>query len=273
MLPCPICNKTALFMAHHPEANIYRCAACTHAFSDPRSMAAQESYTHEYYDHIHRRWFEHPNLALFRSLAALVRPGASVLDVGCGRGDFLRYVQAVHPTAKLTGIDYTANSDASIRFVQGDVSTAHFSETFDVIVSLAVIEHVLDCGGFVHRLHELARPGGTVAVMTLNESGLLYRLARAGRAAGIPLAFDRLYSRHHLHHFTRQSLRQLLTSFGFQIDRHFDHNAPLRAMDLPVTNVYLDGTLRAGLGALWITGKLSGRSYLQTAVCRRKNAG
>lgn len=254
-------------MAKHPEADIYRCSSCTHAFSDWASMPKQETYGSDYYDDTHRRWFENPNTPLFDRLCAIIPQGASVFDVGCGRGDFLRHVQRQRPDVKLTGIDYSPNEANNIRFLKGDVLTLDLRERFDVIVSLAVIEHVPDCRAFTKRLRELAKPDGSVAIMTLNESSVLYGLARAGRVVGIPLAFNRLYSRHHVHHFTRESLRQLLESCGLNVAQHLMHNAPLKAMDMPVHNPAAEAVLRAGVWAVFAAGSITSKTYLQTAIC------
>jgi SAM-dependent methyltransferase len=254
-------------MAKHPEADIYRCDSCTHAFSDTASMPAQESYGTDYYDDTHRRWFAHPNTALFDSLIALIPPDSSLLDVGCGRGDFLRYVHRKRPDVKLTGIDYSSNQDENIRFLQGDALNLDIEERFDVVVSLAVIEHVFDCAAFARRMQELTRPGGTTAIMTINEASVLYGWARAGRALGIPLAFNRLYSKHHIHHFTRASLSRLLESCGLKVSRHIMHNAPLEAMDIPVHNAAVEAVLRSGVWVAFAAGSLTSKTYLQTAIC------
>jgi len=254
-------------MAKHPEADIYRCDCCTHAFSDAASMLKQESYDSTYYDDTHRRWFEHPNTALFDRLTAVIPYGGSVLDVGCGRGDFLRHVHRKRPDVQVTGIDYCPNKDETIRFLQGDALTLNIPDQFDVVVSLAVIEHVADCRALTRRMRELTKAGGTMAVMTLNESSILYGLARAGRVLGVPLAFNRLYSRHHIHHFTRASLRWLLKSCGLSVSRHLMHNAPVEAMDMPVCHPAVDAILRTGVWAVFAAGSVTSKTYLQTAIC------
>lgn len=266
-IECPICHTTARFMARHPDANIYRCERCTHAFSDPVSMAKQESYDTDYYDDTHRRWFEHPNTALFDRITATIPRGGSLLDVGCGRGDLLRHVQSKRPDVQLTGIDYSPNRDEIIRFLQGDAIKLDIRERFDVVASLAVIEHVPDCVAFASRLRELTKPHGVVAVMTLNEASILYGLAGIGRALGIPLAFNRLYSHHHIHHFTRASLRQLLESCGMSVSQHVMHNAPVKSMDLPVRSQIADALLRVGVWAVFAASSIVSKTYLQTAFC------
>jgi 2-polyprenyl-3-methyl-5-hydroxy-6-metoxy-1,4-benzoquinol methylase len=255
-------------MAKHPEADLYRCPVCTHCFSDPESVE-MEPYTAEYFDEHHQRWFAHPNTSLFRRIAATLPMGASLLDVGCGRGDFLRYLRAHRPDLELTGIDLSPNHETpGIRFLQGDFLTTAIGGRFDAVVSLAVIEHVVDIRAFVDRLKSLVKTGGSVTVMTLNESSLLFALARTGKQLGVPLAFDRLYSRHHLHHFTRNSLRALLEGGGFRIELDLTHNAPLAAIDIPVTNRVADAILRSGMWVLCRIGDATGRAYLQTMTCR-----
>jgi SAM-dependent methyltransferase len=266
-IACPICQTTASFMATHPEADIYRCKCCTHAFSDPGSMPRQESYDPDYYNETHRRWFEHPNTALFKRITAVIPTGASVIDIGCGRGDFLRHVHRNRPDVQLTGIDYSPNQDEIIRFLQGDAFELDIRDRFDVVVSLNVIEHVSDCVAFADRLRELTKPGGTIAIMTVNESSILYGMARIGRLFGVPLAFDRLYSRHHLHHFTCASLLRLLESRGLKLSQHILHNSPVKAVDLPVQSRMADAVLRIMVGGVSGAGYVLSKGYLQTVIC------
>ncbi len=265
---CPICSAPCRPMPSHPEAELFRCTRCSHAFTRPESIRDPERYEASYFEEDHKRWFEHPNIDLFERILSAVPMGASILDVGCGCGDFLRFAHARRPDLGLTGIDLSDNADEpGIRFIQGDILTLDMAARFDVVVSLAVIEHVAEVRSFAQRIRQLAKPSGTVIVMTLNDGSLLYSAARLGRAVGIPLAFNRLYSGHHLHHFTRASLSNLLRDIGCVVRAHWDHNAPLGAMDLPVSNAQLDSILRIGLRALWIAGAATHCSYLQTVVC------
>lgn len=192
------------------------------------------------------------------------------MDAGCGRGDFLRYLRKIRPDLKLTGVDLAPNEDRDgIRFYQGHFFGVKIDEQFDAIVTLAVIEHVANIQTFVDRLRDLAKPSGVVMVMTLNESSLLYGLARAGKRLGVPLAFNRLYSHHHLHHFTRRSLRAVLEDRGLKIESETVHNVPLAAIDIPVKNRAAEACLRSGMWVVCKAGEATGRSYLQTVFCRK----
>ncbi len=273
LVNCPICGFHVQAMPKHPEAELFRCCRCTHAFSRPESICDPETYRDSYFDEQHKRWFEHPNIELFERLASFIPQGAAVLDVGCGKGDFLRFLRSIRPDLRLCGIDLSANVDEEgVRFLRADILGAEIDERFDAVVSLAVIEHVPDVKGFVQRLWALAKPQGIVIAMTLNDSSLLYALARAARRVGVSLAFDRLYSKHHLHHFTRDSLRAAFARPGFSIDRAFDHDAPIEAMDIPVKSSVADAILRSGLTVIWKAARLVRRSYLQTIICTTRAA-
>jgi len=266
-LTCPICNAPASFMAKHPEAHLYRCKVCSHPFSDPGSVD-EERYEGEYFASHHKRWFDHPNTPLFDRIADALPHGASVLDVGCGRGDFLRYLRSIRPDLILAGVDLSENQAAEgINFYRGDFLATNFGRKFDAVVSLAVIEHISNIQAFAHRIRDLTAPGGNVVVMTLNESSILYALAKAGKNVGVPLAFNRLYSRHHLHHFTRRSLRILLERSGLHVKLEFTHNAPLTAIDIPVKAQALDTILRAAMWSVCKAGDWTGTAYLQTIIC------
>ena len=128
---CPLCGAPCRPMPVHPQAQLFRCRGCTHAFTLPESIRVPESYEASYYDQDHSRWFEHPNIELFERILAGISPGASVVDVGCGRGDFLRFAHAKRPDLCLTGIDLSANADEQgIRFLQGDILKLQIAEHF-----------------------------------------------------------------------------------------------------------------------------------------------
>ena len=106
--------------------------------------------------------------------------GLSVLDVGCGGG------LVCEPLARLgavvTGIDAAADN-ARIALIHAEESgldisyaTATAEElldrggAFDAVLSLEVVEHVADAGGFLAACAGLARPGGALVLATLNRT-------------------------------------------------------------------------------------------------------
>lgn len=267
---CPVCGDSTHAAYCHPEAAIHRCTRCGHAFSPLSTITTAETYAPEYYDVAHRNWFLHPNLPLFAWISRQLPENVdSIIDVGCGKGDFLRYFRSHRGIPRLVGLDLSPNArDDEIEYLEGDVSGLDISEKFDAVVSLAVIEHVPDVRAFARRLVALGRPGALVVVMTLNDSGLLYRTSRMGRSLGLSVAFDRLYSTHHLHHFTPRSLQTLLVRAGLEVVTVRNHNTPLSAIDVPTGNYLIAGIMKLAVAGIFAAGRVTGGCYLQTIVSR-----
>jgi SAM-dependent methyltransferase len=266
---CPVCDSRASFAFRHPDADIYECPVCTHEFSRVETIRRFEQYDPAYYAVTHANWFENPNVRLFRKIDRMLDAGcSSVLDVGCGNGDFLCYLKERRPTIRLVGVDVSPTAPVDgIELMQGDVVELDIDAQFDAVVSLAVVEHIVELQKYVSSLARLCRPGGKIVVMTLDSHSMLYVAARLARYFGVTLGTDRLYSAHHVHHFTPRSLRTLLERAGFTIEDEYRHNAPLRAIDLPETSAVVEAGLRLGVWTSFATGKALQRTYLQTVAC------
>lgn len=233
-------------------------------------MAESGLYSADYYEEAHRNWFAHPNFRLFRWIERQL-PGniESLVDVGCGRGHFLEFLHHQRPHLRLVGVDLSSNSSRKgIEFHCGDILDLELGD-FDAVVSLATIEHVADVASFAARLYTLCKPGGMVVVMTLDDGSVLYRAARVARRFGMPIAFNRLYSVHHLHHFTMNSLAQLLGGNGLPIARTLHHSIPIQAVDVPIKNIFVRHLFLGAAAVLLALGDVTGRSYLQTVVAIR----
>lgn len=233
-----------------------------------------ESYEPGYFEKEHRKWFQHPNLRLYGELARIIfehDPRASVLDVGCGTGTFLKFLRSKSSDLSLTGIDLAPNeSSQGIEYLQGDFEHASFEKKFDVVVSLAVIEHVPDVTAFAKRMRELCVTGGLVINLTVDESSLIYGVARTLNRAGYSVPMNRLYSRHHLNHFTASSLQRLLEAQGLSTVRVIRHNSPMAAVDIPQDTSSIGAAiLLSGVWAGFKLGELTGRTMLQTVISKR----
>jgi len=266
-----VCGHLAQQEYLHPDGWIFRCLECTHAFTDP-SSPSQESYNEAYFAETHRNWFRHPNLDLFRRIQGMIRAEDSrdgLLDVGCGRGDFLFFLEKNSPNLRLAGLDLAPLPDhPRIDFTSTNLFAWEPGCAYAIVTSLAVIEHVPDIRAFLEKLRRFLKKDGRMVLMTLNEDSYVYMAAGGMRRAGLRGPFERLYSRHHRHHFTQKSLRRLVENSGMRVLQHFTHNFPLAALDFPSRGVLLDPAQKAGVAALFGLGKIPGRGFLQTLVCR-----
>ncbi|RYE02208.1 MAG: bifunctional 2-polyprenyl-6-hydroxyphenol methylase/3-demethylubiquinol 3-O-methyltransferase UbiG [Sphingomonadales bacterium] len=110
--------------------------------------------------------------------------GRTGVDVGCGAG--LLTEPLARLGAAMTGVDaapenvgaaraHAAAGGLAIDYVAGGIEDLA-GRSFDLVVSMEVIEHVSDPAGFVRGLADALAPGGVMIVSTPNRT-LLSRLA------------------------------------------------------------------------------------------------
>jgi SAM-dependent methyltransferase len=95
-----------------------------------------------------------------------------ILDAGSGRGDYAFYLARRFPNAQVIGVDFDASRVArgqerarslgltNVTFQRGDLVTEKFDRPFDLILSIDVLEHIVDQEGAIRNLRENLRPGG-----------------------------------------------------------------------------------------------------------------
>ena len=113
-----------------------------------------------------------------------------------------------------------------LQAVSFDLDNAHetlpFSDgSFDAIICLATIEHLINCDRFLEELFRLLSEDGRLYLSAPNYSGLPYLIPfiRSGKTFHDPLGKDSRYEFYaHVRYFTYRSLCELSTSFGFHLD-------------------------------------------------------
>ena len=107
--------------------------------------------------------------ALEQQLRALAREDLSVLELGCGyHGENLAYLRSRFPRSSFLGVDVRVNPQLSggpVRLVAGNVKDWRPPGSFDLVLSLALAEHLVDLPGHFELIAETLAPEG-VAVLT-----------------------------------------------------------------------------------------------------------
>lgn len=131
-------------------------------------------------------------IAHFNRHAYSVAPlrNISVLDVGCGGGVLSEAMAKLG--AVVTGVDVAEKNiqvarlhaqregvAVDYRHVMAE-TLAHDGEQFDVVLNMEVVEHVDNLGSFMRACCELVRPGGMMAIATINRNVLSWLTAKVG---------------------------------------------------------------------------------------------
>jgi 2-polyprenyl-3-methyl-5-hydroxy-6-metoxy-1,4-benzoquinol methylase len=141
----------------------------------------------------------------------LPRPGARLLDVGCGGGGFLAHARGLGWDVTGTELDPVAAAlavDQGIPVVQRPLAEAGFaSGWFEAVTMNHVIEHLHEPAATLREIFRILTPGGLLWISTPNlDSPLRLRLGRCWRGLEAP---------RHLILFCRAALRHLVKDAGF----------------------------------------------------------
>lgn len=151
--------------------------------SDPQHAV----YTHGHHESVlrsHRRRTAQDSAGY---LLAELRPGLSVLDIGCGPGTITVDLAARVAPGAVTAVERTddalnlARAEAqqrnvtNISFVTSDVHALDFPDgVFDVVHAHQVLQHVTDPVQALREMRRVCVPGGTVAVRDADYAGFIW---------------------------------------------------------------------------------------------------
>jgi|ERR1019366_7321682 2-polyprenyl-3-methyl-5-hydroxy-6-metoxy-1,4-benzoquinol methylase len=142
-----------------------------------------------------------------------------VLEIGCGAGATLKWLRSQHSVRHAVGIEVVpemAKRAASVFDVvlSDNVETMELpSGSFDVILALDVLEHLVDPWSVVRRLHRLLNPDGVIiaSIPNIGHYSVSVPLVLRGRWNYTP---EGLLDQTHLRFFTGKTAVELLTCSG-----------------------------------------------------------
>jgi SAM-dependent methyltransferase len=182
-----------------------------------------------------------PDPALDRKFAVLseeirgLLPVGAYLDAGCGDGRFLAARPAVGPVpSRVVGVDIADSILATARraaasvgleaeLVRGNLERLPLADgEFDLVVSIQVLEHLLDPAAGIRELARVLRPGGTLLLSTDHRRRLVTKTLNGPRwlVASLFRSRNRRAKIAFPHaDFTRGQLVVLLQEAGFVVER------------------------------------------------------
>lgn len=203
------------------RANHYRqflCRACGLVFSDPMKGADSRLYRGAEANVDYWTWKFEISWHHRRFLEEKELKGKTLLDIGCGAGEFL--VEARKAGCDVYGVDFVAEKTevAKKRFGLENVFCASAFETaktfngksFDYVTFFEVLEHLEDPAAFIRQVRVLLKPGGRIALSVPNRGRTL---AMFDTEDGPP---------HHLTRWNVRSVSSFLNLNGFRVMRYVE---------------------------------------------------
>lgn len=142
--------------------------------------------------------------------------GKTVLDFGCGEGYGAKILS--QSAQQVTGIDISqeAIEQAKIKYPSPNVSFKHIKtsndiitilgeNSFDIVISYQVIEHIHDATAYLEQIKKVLKPQGRLYLTTPNAN---FRL----------LFFQKPWNQFHVREYTYESLQNTLKNFFTEVN-------------------------------------------------------
>jgi 2-polyprenyl-3-methyl-5-hydroxy-6-metoxy-1,4-benzoquinol methylase len=230
---CPVCGhpsfneylKTKDYFLNKDEFTIVFCERCGFRFTNPRPDSHEILSYYEsnaYVSHNAQKQnllnFIYRKVRSFSikrkfSLVKKVNDGRTLLDIGCGTGEFIAYCSKKGFTT--TGVEPNENARkfANESLHQNVKPESFFEEDFQakfaIITLWHALEHIHDLNGRLKKIATLLKPSGSLIIAVPNSNSpdaIHYREFWA--AYDLP---------RHLYHFTPDTLKKAALKHGFRI--------------------------------------------------------
>lgn len=154
----------------------------------------------------------------------------SVLDIGCGTGEMIRYINEMKPEINTIGIDLSdiaikiandTNDKVNNQFIATDFFSFECGTKFDLISVIDVIEHVENDSKFVYKINNCLNQNGLLVISVPN---LMAYWTKYDDAGG------------HFRRYSKRELTNLLQSSGFKVVKIITYGFPIHLVYLLVKN-------------------------------------
>lgn len=244
-IPCPLCGTLDYSLRYdtpdrisfhleraqnQPRENVFQivaCSSCGFLYLNPRPDQShlQNYYRADSYDPHRRRGgglagalFRFTRQFTIRWKAAKVSKDltpSSVLDVGCGTGEFM--VEMTRRGWQVVGIEISTEAATTAKEMGLNVKLGNPAEVdlqqnaFDLVTLWHSLEHLPDLKGAVNRVSNALKPGGRLAIAVPNPDSVDARFYGLRWAA-----WD---APRHLYHFRPKDLVALFKPKGIRMQR------------------------------------------------------
>ncbi len=211
------------FFEDVPEIRLYECLDTCYRFYYPLSIDGDSDF---YQALQHFPWYYKDWKWEYTKVAEILEgQSGSVLEIGCGNGAFIKYLET--RGFKCTGLELNEKAvlegkDLGLN-VKNELLNQHASrigQVYDIVCSFQVLEHIAEAGIFIRDSLKLLKKGGLLIIAVPNNDSLLVK--KGAGAFNIPP--------HHMGLWDKRSLQKIVTIFDIKLcNVHFE---PLAGLEL-----------------------------------------
>ena len=220
------------------DVEVYRCKHCGHGISIPPLPDAAFLYegreSQDYQPGTKGLAHAIKDLAFHSQARKLIRqigdPPGTILDFGCGSGQFTRVLGELVGTSTVFGADMHPDSPPDLKNTQylGPSELPAHQGGFDTVLALHVLEHDDDAARLLSTIASYARNGGKVVIEVPNINCTWSKL--------FGKYWDAWYLPFHRHHFNKESIISLIQRNNLDIESV--HNVTVPTMGRSFANIF-----------------------------------
>ena len=239
-LKCNICGSEKTYLlgkklspdnSPELETTVVKCSVCGLIYPDPMPVqdysAIQKNFDspNEYFSQDTGKKTEFFKNVL-REIVRFKPNKGRIVDVGCGRGEFLYAAKEEGWDAVGTDISETfvryAKEKYGVKAIAGDLTRSGLEEgSFDAACLISVIQYVQDPKATLEIIRKLLKKDGILYIEATNEDALIFKAAnlfksiRSGKK--ITTHLSPLFPSFQVYGFDKKSLKNALKRNGFKI--------------------------------------------------------
>ena len=178
----------------------------------------------DYDDYWEERGFHAPSLCRAKIISKYIEPGSSVLDIGCGDGTIMEYLEKNNSPREVVGIDISSRAVSYIKgrgmnAYQVDVMSENFptflfGRKFDYIIITEVLEHIQDPEKVILSIREHVERNVFISIP--NSGFILHRIRLL--FGKFPLVAIKKHVKEHIRFWTLQDFVFWSGYYGYVVD-------------------------------------------------------